>query len=237
MAQSQHTAEDTADRRSLASRVLGVASRRKTYTNLAYLLARFPLGITYFTVFVTGLSLGFGLIPVVVGVPILAGVLGLAGYVGVVEAGLLSRLYGQDVSHDVADPGDLSVVDYLKTVATAPQNYLLVLFALGSFVVGLQLFVAITVVFTLALTLVAAPLVYWMPGVKYDLTQATGTVDIGPVVVDAASVTGVSVNTLPEALVASALGVVVCLVGLHAVNLAAWALRTLTERLLGATPE
>jgi hypothetical protein len=228
---------DTADGQSLVGRVLGVGVRRDTYANLAYLLARFPLGIAYFTVFVTGLSLGVGLIPVVVGVPILAGVLALAGYVGVVEAELLRRLYGRDVSYDVPDPGELPTTEYLKTVATTPRNYLLVVFALGSFAVGVQLFVAVTVVFTLALALVAAPLLYWVPGFNYTLTQATGTVDVGPATVDVGSLGGASISTLPEALVASVLGVIVCLAGLHAVNLTAWVLSSVTERLLGVTTE
>jgi len=237
MAQSQRAGTGTGDRQSLVRRVFGVGFRRDTYANLAYLLARFPLGIAYFTIFVTGLSLGFGLIPVIIGVPILAGVLALAGYVGVVEADLLSRLYGRDVSYDVPDPGEQSMTEYLKTVATTPRNYLLVLFALGSFAVGVPLFVVITVVFTLSLTLVVAPLFYWMPGANYDLTQAAGTVDVGPVAIDAGSFAGASINTLPEALVASVLGVVVCLVGFHAVNLTAWGFSTLTQRLLGVTAE
>ena len=67
----------------LATRLFGVGFRRETYANLAYLLARFPLGIAYFTVLITGLSLGVGLVPIVVGIPILAGVLALGGYIGV----------------------------------------------------------------------------------------------------------------------------------------------------------
>lgn len=237
MSQTQHPGADTADGRSLASRVIGVGTRRETYANLAYLLARFPLGIAYFAIFVTGLSLGFALLPLIVGVPILAFVVGLGGYVGVIEAELLSRLYDQNVSYPVADPGELSLVDYLKAVATTPQNYLLLIFALGSFVIGVQLFVVITVVFTLALVLAAAPFLYWIPGVEYTLTQASGAVNIGPVATDAESVAGFSITTLPEALVASGLGIVMCLVGLHAVNLIAWVVRALTERLLGASPE
>jgi hypothetical protein len=45
-------------------------------------------------------------------------------------------------------------------------------------------------------------------------------------------VAGGSINTLPEALVASGIGVVICLAGLHAVNLSAWLLGGLTERIL-----
>ena len=72
-----------------------------------------------------------------------------------------------------------------------------------------------------------------MPGVEYEFTGLRGTIEVGSLSVDAGSVVGASINTLPEALAASAVGVVVvCLAGLHAVNLSAWLLAGLTERLL-----
>jgi hypothetical protein len=218
-------------------RALGVGFRRETYANLAYLLARFPLGIAYFTVLVTGISLGLGLVPLVVGVPILAGVVALGGYIGVVEAGLLRRLRGRTVSVDLADPSDLSITEYLSTVATDPRNYALLAFGFGSFVVGIQLFVAITVVFSLGLAFAVAPLVYWRPGVEYTLADVSGTVELGGLSVDAGSVAGAGVNTVPEALAASVVGIAVCLAGLHAVNLTAGLLGALTESLLGIASE
>lgn len=217
---------------SRVSRVFGVGFRRETYANLVYLLARFPIGIAYFTTFVTGLSVGLALVPLVIGVPILAGVLGLAGYVGVVEASLLRRLRGVEVFHDPADPGELSMVTYLKTVATDPRNYLFVLFAFVSFAVGITLFVLITVVFTLALTLVAAPALYWLPGVDYEMTGAEGTLELGALSVESGSFVGDSIDTFPEALLASLLSVVICLVGLHAVNLTARLHEDVSERLV-----
>lgn len=236
MNQSQHSNTRTADRRSLVNRIFGVGFRRDTYKNLAYLLARFPLGILYFSVFVSGLSVGTGLIPVVVGIPILAGVVALAGYVGVVEAELLSRIYGQSLSYDVPDYAELPITEYLKAVITNPRNYLLILFALASFFVGLQLFVAIIVLFALGLAFITTPLFYWMPGTNYQFTQMTGVVDIGPVAINADTFGG-SINTLPEALVVSMIGIAVCIVGFHAVNLTAWVISSITERLLGATAE
>ena len=122
MTRSQQFSTVEARGRSLATRLFGVGFRRETYANLAYLLARFPLGIAYFTVLITGLSLGVGLVPMVVGLPILAGVLALGGYIGVVEAALIGRLRGRDVSLSLADPHDLSVTEYLKTVVTTPRN-------------------------------------------------------------------------------------------------------------------
>jgi len=222
---------------SLANRLFGVVFRRETYANLAYLLARFPLGTAYFTVLVTGLGLGVGLAPVVVGIPILAGVLALGGYIGVVEVELLCRLRGRDVSITLADPSELSITGYLQAVVTSPRNYLLVAFGIASFVVGIPLFVAITVVFSLGLTLAAAPFLYWIPGAGYDLTTLRGTIEVGSLSVDAGSVVGASINTLPEALAASVVGVVICLAGLHAVNLTARLLAGVTERLLTSLPE
>jgi len=198
---------------------------------MGYLLTRFPLGIAYFTVFVTGLSLGLSLVPLLVGIPILGGVLALGGYVGTAEAWLLRQFRDSTVTHDPTSPDELPATEYLKTVATEPRNYLLVAFVLASFVVGINLFVAITVVFTLALTLVVAPAVYWIPGIEYDVTNV-GTLEVGSVSVDTAALVGAGIDTLPEALLASLLGVVVCLVGLHAVNVTARLLAGATERLL-----
>jgi len=234
MSQSPQFDTVHADGRSLGRRVLGVEFRRETYANLAYLLARFPLGIAYFTILVTGLSLGIGLVPVVVGVPILAGVLALSGYIGVVEAKLLGHLRGRDVTYDPADPSALALMEYLKTVVTDPRNYLLVLFGLVSFAVGIPVFVAIVVVFSLGLALAAAPFLHWAPSVEYAPIQTSGTLELGTMTINFGSIT---VNTLPEVLMASLLGVVVCLAGLHAVNLTAWLFGTLTERLLGTYSE
>ncbi|ESS03436.1 MAG: putative sensor [uncultured archaeon A07HR67] len=93
----------------------------------------------------------------VVGLPILAGVLTLGGCIGVVEVGLLGRLRGQDTSITLADPRELPVIEWLKTVATAASNYLLIGFGFVSFVVGIPLFVAITIVFAIGFTLAATP--------------------------------------------------------------------------------
>ena len=51
---------------------LGVLIDPQSYVNILYLLLSFPLGIAYFVFLVTGISLGFGLLIIWVGVPILA---------------------------------------------------------------------------------------------------------------------------------------------------------------------
>lgn len=55
--------------------VFGVVARPGTYGNLVYLLLSFPLGLTYFVLLTTGISLGIGLYLIVVGLPLLVLVL------------------------------------------------------------------------------------------------------------------------------------------------------------------
>lgn len=50
---------------------VAVAFRKQTYLNILYLLFTFPLGTAYFVFLVTGLSLGFHLLGIWLGIPIL----------------------------------------------------------------------------------------------------------------------------------------------------------------------
>ncbi|MFB6176272.1 MAG: sensor domain-containing protein, partial [Halobaculum sp.] len=126
MGEPTHTTDPAG--RSFVRRVFGVVGRRETYRNLVYLLARFPIGIAYFTTITTLVSLGIGLLPLLVGVPILLGALGVGGYIGVVEAGLLNHLRDRQLSYEPAHPTDSSLQSYLTTLVTTPRNYLLLVF-------------------------------------------------------------------------------------------------------------
>ena len=55
--------------------LIGVVADPQSYLNIIYLLLGLPLGIAYFVFLVTGVSVGFGLVVIWVGVPILALVL------------------------------------------------------------------------------------------------------------------------------------------------------------------
>ncbi|MFC7059990.1 sensor domain-containing protein [Halovenus salina] len=223
-----HQARQT-DRR-VPTRTLGVATDAQTYKNLLYLVARFPLGIAYLTVFVTGLSLGVSLAPLLVGLPILAGVLAVAGYVGVVEATLLRTLLDRDVEWSPVDPNNTPVVPYLKQVATDPINYLLLVLAFASFGTGIGLFVALVVGFALSLSLVVAPAVYWREGVQYFDT--TESIDLGVTTISQGQL---AIETLPEALLASLIGIALTVAGLHLVNLTTRVYADVTEALLSGS--
>lgn len=214
---------------SALSRTVGVAVNAQTYKNLLYLLLRFPLGIVYLTIFVTGISLGAGLVPLLVGVPILGGVLAVAGYVGVVEAALLRTLLDRDITCSTADLSEKPIVPYFKTVVTTPKNYLLLVLAFVSFATGNALFVALVTGFALSLALVATPVTYLTDGVQ--TVNVAGPIDLGIITINEGQL---SINTIPEALLLSLIGVILTFVGLHLVNLTTRAYAGVTESVLSA---
>jgi hypothetical protein len=200
---------------------LSVLADGQTYRNVAYLLVRFGLGVAYFTAFVTGITIGVALVPLGVGVLVLAGVLAMAEHAGLVEAYLLERLLGRRVEFRRTDPTAVPAWPYLKTVATTERNYWLVGYCLLSFLFGVVAFVAVVTGLTLSVALVVAPLAFWVPGTRYEFVDVT--------------VAGADlrrIDTLPEALVASVVGVVLGLGCLYAFNAAAGGLGSLTARVL-----
>jgi len=226
----------TPSTRSVPRRIVGVVAAERTYRNLAYLFLRFPLGIAYFSLFLTGVTLGIVLVPLLVGIPILVGVLGAADYAGVIEARIAAALLDVDATWEPTDVGELSAFGYAKTVVTTPRNYALVVYFLAQFLVGMVAFIALTTGLVLPLALLIAPLVYWLPGVRYQLLGGDGSmITLGPMTMETSVGSGgfdvIVIDTLPEALVGSVVGVLVLLVALHLFNAVASLLGRLTVAL------
>jgi hypothetical protein len=206
---SAQTPTDTT--RSAGPPVVGALTDAQTYKNAAYLFLRFPLGVAYFTILVTLISVGLSLTVLVVGLGVLAFVLPVVTYLGSIEAALARELLGRDVDYERPDPGDRPLVPYLKQVATDRRSYLLLGYVFLTFPVGILLFTVFVTLGTLSAASIIAPLVYYRPGVEYELGTLDAFGGVGPVVVD----------TFPEAVALSLLGVVVGLVTVHLTNVLA----------------
>lgn len=193
---------------SASSSIFGVVTDAQTYKNILYLFLRFPLGVVYFTLLVTGFALGLGLAIFLVGLLVFPLLLAGATYVGAFEALLANRLLGFDIAYEPRDPSEEPLVDYLKGVLTDVRTYLLVVYLFVSFPTGIVLFTLLTVAVSLSLVSIFAPFLYWLPFTQYEIATIG---DFGPIVVD----------TLPEALVLSLAGVVVALASLHLSNVLA----------------
>ncbi|MEF8786934.1 MAG: sensor domain-containing protein [Haloarculaceae archaeon] len=193
---------------SASSPVFGVVTDAQTYKNILYLFLRFPLGIAYFTLLVTGVALGIGLAVVLVGFLIFPLILVGAVYVGAFEALLANRLLGFDIDYELPAPDEEPLVDYLKGVLTDVRTYLIVVYLLASFPVGIFVFTLLAIAVSLSLVSILAPFLYWLPFTMYEIETVGG---VGTIVVD----------TLPEALVLSVVGFVIALVALHLCNVLA----------------
>ncbi|WP_302081157.1 sensor domain-containing protein [Salinibaculum rarum] len=195
--------------RSTSSPVFGVVTDAQTYKNVLYLFLRFPLGVTYFTLLVTGFALGIGLAVILVGLLVFPLVLVGARYVGAFEALLVNRLLGFDIDYELPDPNAEPLTDYLKGVLTDARTYLIVVYLLATFPVGIFLFMLLTLAVSLPVASILAPVLYWLPFAQYEI-RTVG--DAGTIVVD----------TFPEALTLSVVGFALALVSLHLCNVLAW---------------
>ncbi|WP_405448822.1 sensor histidine kinase [Streptomyces erythrochromogenes] len=69
----------------------------RTWREFAYLLVGLPLGLLYFSLAITGVSLGAGLLVTFLGVPVLAGTLAMCRGIGRLERARVRGLLGRDV--------------------------------------------------------------------------------------------------------------------------------------------
>ncbi|SDN11637.1 Putative sensor [Halogranum gelatinilyticum] len=220
--------------------VFGVPARLQTYKNLVYLALQFPLGVFYFTTLVTLFALGLGLSIVGVGIPLVVATLLLVTAFTTVEARLADVLLSVSVAgRPVGVDLDGGVLPYVRDLVFDPGTYVGLGYLLAKFVVGTAVFVVVTFLTSLSLTLLAAPFVYDLPGSYGFVVESTVTfapeirfvqdlwsVTFSPVV----QLTSWNVDTLNEALVVAAAGFLVLVVSLHVVNALAWTLGVVTAR-------
>lgn len=123
---------------------------RRTYGALGYLLVGLPLGIFGFVVVVTGLSLGFGLLVTLIGIPILVLTLlfvrGLAGLHRQIAWSMLQAPIPRRPDRRVRAQG--MFWQRLRELITSPQTWRELAFALASLPLGV-------IGFSFAVTLIA----------------------------------------------------------------------------------
>lgn len=198
--------------------VFEAVRRRQTYKNLLYLLVAFPLALTYWTVVLFGFAFGIALSVVVVGFAVLFVTLVIVRYI----AGFERRVANALLPVSVQDPEDRTtgetVLGTARGYLDAPSTwkglgYVSVKFWLG--IVGILLFVFLWT----ALELLTAV-------VRYPVEVEFGTVNDQPV--------AWAITSLPEALLAIPLGVVLGIVVLNVANGFAYVAGRIVSTLLGS---
>jgi len=192
-----------------------------TWVATGYLLARFPLGVFWFTIAVTGLTVGVATAIVWVGLPILflAAVLWRAG--ARAERSLLRGALGIDIPDPYRPAPAGSPLARFRARLTDSTTwrdlvYLVLLPPLGA----LWLVLVLTI-WGVPLALLLTPLWYRLVPAGAGLLQNGSGVNL--------------VDTLPKALAVAAVGLVLCLAAAHLIRGLATLHGTIARGLLGPT--
>ncbi len=139
----------------------GVVIDPQSYLNIVYLLLALPLGIAYFTFLVTGLSLGFGLIITLVGIPILLLVLGGSSLLVKFERWAAQEVLKQQIVQPSAQPVDGGWWTRLKAHLGNRITWTGLLYLLLKFPVGIATFTIVVTVISVTIGFVTAPAYTW----------------------------------------------------------------------------
>lgn len=224
--------------------ILAAPLRLQSYRNIVYLGLAFPLGLSYFVGLSVGLSLGVAFSLFLVGLPLLVAVLGGVHLLAELERLQVRYLLGQSVERPrlaVLDAEEWW--DRVTGLVLDTATYRALVQLLSKLGVGVASF---TLLLTGAVTsgvFLAVPVYYDRPGVH------VGFFPVEPIEITsqlyvpwdsllvgvefAFELTGGTVDTLPEALLMSGLGVVVFVASINAANLLAWVSGEFTRVLLG----
>lgn len=147
------------------SAYFGVLARPRSYTTLLYLLIGFPLGLAWFVLYVTGVSLGIGLFIVGFGAVILLLALLAARPLGVLERALAVHLLGADVPPaDALPPLENGLLAWLRSAVSSRVTWTRLVFLLLRFPLGLASWIVTVVGLTLVGSFVFAPLGHALGG-------------------------------------------------------------------------
>ncbi len=211
--------DDRRDRSEVGERTrfFGVIAEARSYRNILYLLLGLPLGTLYFTVLVTGVSVGVSmLIVALVGIPILMGLWYVVrGFMGF-ERGLAVGLLDVEIA-PIARAPDMTggLWTRFKAMIRDRPTWKGFWYLMLRFPVGVATFTVAVTLMAVSLGMAFAPLYMWASD---DLTWGGWTFD-----------------PYPWSFALVPIGIVSTFVSLHALNLLADACGRWTRASLGGT--
>ena len=193
--------------------------RLRTYTNVLYLLLAFPLGLIYFVFLAVGLSTGFGLVVVWIGIPILAMVFAGSWGLAALERQLAIHGLGATVPPMALAPAtEMGFWQRVGAFFSNPVTWKGMAFLLLKFPLGIVSFIAVVTLLATTAGFLLAPVVWafggdW--GVEIDFVYWT-------------------VDSLAGSMVLASFGVVLFFVSLNLLNGLALVWRWAATFLLGS---
>ena len=198
---------------SILGAVFGVFVKPQTYLNLVYLYMAFPLGIAYFVFIVVGLSMGFGLIITLFGVPLLVLTIVASWLLCSFERELANRLLKEEIPPILQrDISALTLLGKLKALLSNPVTWTGLLFLIAKFPIGIASFILATLLLTGSVALLAAPIYVHWNHINFGIWR---------------------VDSLGEAMILVPIGIVMAIVTPHVLNFAAFLSGRLAYLMLG----
>ena len=152
-------------------RFFGVAARPQTYRSLASLLLGLPLGTVWFTLLVTGVSVGLSLVVLaLLGLPVLLGTWYVARGAANVERRVAGLLPGGAIAPAPMAAPHGNVWVRLRSMTRERDRWRELAFLLLRFPVGIATFTAVAVGFAVPIAVTAAPLT-----ARFDDREPFGT--------------------------------------------------------------
>jgi len=191
----------------------GVVAEPRSYLNIAYLLLAFPLGTFYFVFLVTGLSLSFGLIITLVGIPILLLVLSGSRVLCRFERQVAITLLNEDIPLSVSRPASGGLWSRVKALLKDRVTWTGVLYLFLKFPLGIVTFTIAVTLIAVTIGLLAAPTYMWASG---------------PLVCDSWSF-----DPFPWSWILTIIGIPMVFISLHLMNVTAVVFGRMTRVMLG----
>lgn len=155
----------------------GVIGCPQSYLNIVYLLAALPLGAFYFVFLVTGLSLGFGLSIVLVGIPILSLVLGGAWVLCKFERIAAITLLLEHIPAGSSQPKPKGLWSRVKAYLKDRATWIGMLYLLLKFPLGIVTFAIVAPLIVVNLALLLSPILLKLADSDLTLWHSDPRVD------------------------------------------------------------
>lgn len=142
-----------------------VITRKQSYLNIIYSILSFPLALVYFVFAVTALSLGIGLIPIFVGIPVLVLTLLLCRKIMLLECILAEGLLHEDkhiadIWRNKAPASGEQILNKAKATLFNPDNWKAVFYIFIKFIYSTVVFTVSVTLVSVSAALVCAPFVF-----------------------------------------------------------------------------
>lgn len=145
---------------STVDRIFGTVIEAQTWRNLLYLLLSFPLGLIYFVTVVVFLSVGTGLIVIIVGIPILILTFALIRAYMSAERVLLRNLLGAVVPEPAPVRRPPGLIDRMMSYLADSHLWKGLVYLMVHFVYGVASFAMVVALIPASLALLLTPLTY-----------------------------------------------------------------------------